>query len=99
MSVNYDKIFIVIKELVIKFRNIQIIKLKIGDILNYKFMETLHKYQEVALGGGNVLEHPDLIPFLEKLKEKGVDISNNIYTVEDAVSEILNIAKGGTLND
>ena len=45
---------------------------KLGDILNEKFIETLHPYQEVAIGGGNVLEHPDLIPFLEKLKEKKV---------------------------
>lgn len=41
---------------------------KIADIMNEKFIDTLHPYQEVALGGGNVLEHPDLIPFLEKLK-------------------------------
>lgn len=45
---------------------------KHGDILNEKFVDTFHKYQECALGGGNVLEHPDLIPFLEKLKEKKV---------------------------
>ena len=45
---------------------------KHGDILNEKFVNTFHKYQECALGGGNVLEHPDLIPFLEKLKEKKV---------------------------
>ena len=45
---------------------------KHGDILNEKFVDTFHEYQECALGGGNVLEHPDLIPFLEKLKEKKV---------------------------
>jgi organic radical activating enzyme len=42
---------------------------KLGDILNEKFVDTLHPYQEVALGGGNVLEHPDLVAFLHKLKE------------------------------
>lgn len=41
---------------------------KHGNILNEKFIETLHPYQECAIGGGNVLEHPDLIPFLEKLR-------------------------------
>lgn len=41
---------------------------KHGDIMNEKFIDTLHPFQEVALGGGNVLEHPDLIPFLQKLK-------------------------------
>ncbi len=42
-----------------------------GDILNYKFLDTLHEYQEIAING-NDLSHPDLIPFLEKLKEKKV---------------------------
>ena len=39
-----------------------------GDILNDKFIETLMPYTEIAIGGGNPLEHPDLIPFLEKCK-------------------------------
>lgn len=42
---------------------------KLADIMNAKFIDTLHAYQEVALGGGDVLEHPDLIPFLHKLKD------------------------------
>lgn len=42
---------------------------KLGNIMDEKFIETLHPYQEIALGGGNVFAHPDLIPFLEKLKE------------------------------
>jgi len=45
---------------------------KHGDILNQNFIETLHPYQEVALGGGDVTSHPDLIPFLHKLKDKRV---------------------------
>ena len=45
---------------------------KHGDILNAKCIETLHSYQEVALGGGDVTSHPDLIPFLHKLKERKV---------------------------
>ena len=48
---------------------------KHGDILNLKFWDTLHKGQEVALGGGNVIEHPDFISLLKKLKKIGV-ISN-----------------------
>ena len=44
---------------------------KHGDILNYKFLDTLHPYTELALNG-NDMSHPDLIPFLEKLKEKKV---------------------------
>ena len=40
-----------------------------GDIMNAKFIETLLPYTELAIGGGNPLEHPDLIPFLEKCKK------------------------------
>lgn len=45
---------------------------KHGDILNEKFIGTLHPYQEVAIGGGDATSHPDLIPFLQKLKERKV---------------------------
>ena len=45
---------------------------KHGDILNAKCIDTLHPFQEVALGGGDVTSHPDLIPFLHKLKERKV---------------------------
>lgn len=45
---------------------------KHGDILNQKFIDTLHPYQEVAIGGGDATSHPDLIPFLRKLKERKV---------------------------
>lgn len=42
---------------------------KHGDIMHLKFIETLLPYTELAIGGGNPLEHPDLIPFLEKCKD------------------------------
>ena len=45
---------------------------ELADIMNEPFVNTLHPYQEVALGGGNVLEHPDLVPFLYKLKGRKV---------------------------
>jgi len=44
---------------------------KHGNILNQKFLDTLHPYTELAING-NDLSHPDLIPFLEKLKVKKV---------------------------
>ena len=44
----------------------------LGDILNEKFIDTLHPYQEVAIGGGDATSHPDLIPFLHKLKDRKV---------------------------
>lgn len=54
---------------------------KLGDIMNEKFIDTLHSYQEVALGGGNVLEHPDLIPFLHKLKDKRIIVNITLNQV------------------
>ena len=39
-----------------------------GDILNAKFIETLLPYTELAIGGGNPLEHPDLEAFLIKCR-------------------------------
>lgn len=61
---------------------------KLGDIMNEKFINTLHAYQEVALGGGNMLEHPDLIPFLQKLRDKKVipNITLNQKHFEDNIN-------------
>jgi MoaA/NifB/PqqE/SkfB family radical SAM enzyme len=41
---------------------------KCGDIMSEGFIDKLHPYTELAIGGGNPLEHPDLVPFLEKCK-------------------------------
>ena len=43
-----------------------------GKILHHPFIKTLHSGTELALGGGVGTYHPDLIPFLEELKEQGV---------------------------
>lgn len=51
---------------------------KHGDILNQRFIETLHPYQEVALGGGDATSHPDLIPFLHKLKDRKVIVNMTV---------------------
>lgn len=51
---------------------------KHGDILNQKFIDTLHPYQEVALGGGDATSHPDLIPFLHKLKDRKVIVNMTV---------------------
>lgn len=45
---------------------------KHGDILGeqgIKVLESFHEYIELAIGGGDPLSHPDLIPFLRKCKE------------------------------
>ena len=44
---------------------------KHGNILSYKFLDTLHPYTELALNG-NDMDHPQLIQFLNKLKERKV---------------------------
>lgn len=44
---------------------------KHADLLGAKFIDTLRPYTELALNG-NDMSHPDLLPFLEKLKEKKI---------------------------
>lgn len=45
---------------------------KHGDILSAKFIDSLHPYTELAIGGGNPLSHPDLKEFLIRLKAKKI---------------------------
>ncbi len=54
---------------------------KFGDILNEEFINTLHPYQEVALGGGDATSHPDLIPFLQKLKDRKVIVNMTVNQI------------------
>lgn len=41
---------------------------KHSDALHSPVWESFHPYTEVALGGGNLMEYPDLVPLLERLK-------------------------------
>lgn len=50
---------------------------KHGDILNPKFLDTLHPYTELAING-NDLSHPDLVPFMHKMKEKKVILNMTV---------------------
>lgn len=43
---------------------------KHANILNLPFLDTMLPYSEIAIGGGDPLLHPDLIPFLRSLKER-----------------------------
>lgn len=43
-----------------------------GDIMNLPFIDTLLPYSELAIGGGNPLEHPELVNFLYKLRERNI---------------------------
>ena len=49
-----------------------------GDILNLPFIDTMFPYSEIAIGGGNPLTHPDLIEFLERLKERKIIASMTV---------------------
>lgn len=66
---------------------------KHGDIMNYKFIDTLHPYTELALNG-NDLSHPELIPFLEKLRSKKVIANMTVNQIHferhyDFISELI----------
>lgn len=70
---------------------------KHGDILSYKFLDTLHPYTELALNG-NDMDHPQLIQFLNKLKEKKVfanmtvnqnQFMNNLELIKRLIEEKL----------
>lgn len=66
---------------------------KHGDILNPKFLDTLHPYTELAING-NDLSHPDLIPFLEKLKEKNIITNMTVNQIhferkQDFIKELI----------
>lgn len=50
---------------------------KHGDIMNLKFLDTLHPYTELAING-NDLTHPDLVQFLEKMKNNNIIISMTV---------------------
>ena len=51
-----------------------------GDILNYKFLDTLHPYTELAING-NDLSHPDLLPFLQKMKDKNIIVNMTVNQI------------------
>jgi MoaA/NifB/PqqE/SkfB family radical SAM enzyme len=60
-----------------------------GDVLNSAFINTLKPFTELALGGGNVLSHPDLIEFLRVLKDKNIianiTVNQNHFIKEEAL--------------
>ena len=68
-----------------------------GETLFFDSTFNVFKNNEKLLNVG--LDIPLITRIMSQLKAKGVNVSNNIFTVEDAVKEILNIVKGGTLND
>ena len=62
-----------------------------GD-LSHPLIDTFPMGIEAAIGGGNPLAHPDLIPFLERLKKKGV-VANLTVNVIDLKKQTALIEK------
>lgn len=58
--------------------------------LNHPIFDSLPKFTELALGGGSILEHPDLVPFLERMKEQGVicNITLHLNHFEEVATKI-----------
>lgn len=55
---------------------------KHGDILNPVFINSFKPWQEIAIGGGGVFEHPDLIKFLKILKEQKVIANITVHQID-----------------
>lgn len=53
---------------------------KHGDILSPRFLNTLHPYTELAING-NDLSHPDLVPFMHKMKDKNIILNMTVNQI------------------
>lgn len=53
---------------------------KHGDILSYKFLDTLHPYTELAING-NDLTHPHLVQFMQKMKDKKIVVNMTVNQI------------------
>ena len=66
-----------------------------ADLLNIPFIDTLLPYTELAIGGGNPLEHPDLEQFLRLCKEKNLIANmtvhqNHFISKSDKIDHLIN---------
>lgn len=68
---------------------------KHGNILDQAFLDTLHPFTELAIGGGNPLAHPDLEEFLIKLREKDIipNITINQHHFVESYKYIVNLVE------
>lgn len=80
---------------------------KHADLFAPSFLDTLHPYTEIAIGGGNPLEHPDLYRFLQLCKERKfipsmtvnqVHFEKNFDFIKRLVDERLIYGLGVSLN-
>lgn len=75
--------------------------------LDAVFLDKLPSGIELAIGGGNPLSHPDLIPFLERMKQKGIvcnitvneiHLLNNIDYIKELLDKKLIYGLGISVN-
>ena len=64
-----------------------------ADLMNVPFIDTLHPYTECAING-NSIDHPQLIPFLEKLKSKKIIANITVNQIhferkEDVIKDLV----------
>ena len=69
-------------------------------LLDMRLFDSLHPYTELALGGGNVFEHPDLIPFLTKMRDKHIicNITVHLDHFMDNILTIKSLVAGGLVH-
>jgi len=76
--------------------------------LNHKFLDTLKPGMEIAIGGGNPIEHPNLFNFLHNLKDNNIianitirdtDVLKNLDLVQELLHEKLIRALGISCSD
>lgn len=81
---------------------------KHGNIMNMPFIDTLLPYTEIAIGGGDPLSHPHLVPFLKKLKSRNlipnitvnqISFIDNIDFIQELVDKKLIYGLGVSLVD
>ncbi len=75
--------------------------------LEQDFISTLHRGTELAIGGGNPLFHPQLLPFLQRLKTQGIicnltinekHLLKNLELVQSLIDQKLIYGLGVSLN-
>lgn len=71
---------------------------KHGNI-DLPFLETLHPYTEVALGGGNFLEHPNYLDLLKKLNSRKIFCNITLHQthVNQSLDEIQSLIEQGLI--
>ena len=75
--------------------------------LDKPFLNTLQRGTELAIGGGNPLSHPQILPFLQRLKKQGIICNltvnerhflQNISLLQDLINKKLIYGLGISLN-